>query len=262
MEPVPPDERAEPPQRRRRRAGRRLRADLRRDRARIEAWRITGGAFDPTILPALESIGYDRDFAWVDRDGPACVAWKHQTPGCAGIELDPVISSVRLPEGVAIDLGGIGKGLAADLVACALVEAGAEGVMVNLGGDARVAGVPPRAEGWIVDCENPLAAGSAGTVRLAAGAVCTSTRLRRSWTRGERAVHHLIDPSTGTPSWSGLASVTVLAAEAWWAEVLAKAAFVAGPETGADLLRSQGVTGLFVRDDGRVQELTGLRAFR
>ena len=75
-------------------------------------------------------------------------------------------------------------------------------------------------------------------------------------------MHHLIDPRPATPSWSGLASVTVLAAEAWWAEVLAKAAFVAGPERGAELLRAQGVTGLFVHDDGRVEELKGLGAFR
>ena len=56
--------------------------------------------------------------------------------------------------------------------------------------------------------------------------------------------------------------MTVLSSEAWWAEVLAKAAFVAGPTTGRALLASHGVTGLLVRDDGRVDELEGLEAFR
>ncbi len=92
--------------------------------------------------------------------------------------------------------------------------------------------------------------------------MATSTKLRRSWTRGERTLHHLIDPRTGLPAETGVASVTVVAGEAWRAEVLAKAAFVAGLDDGRALVEEAGATGLLVTDDGAVVELAGLAAFR
>ena len=229
----------------------------------VEAWHATGGRYDPTVLRALRGRGLRPRLRVVCRaPGRHCPGRRNPTAGCGDIELDPVVRSVRLPPGVTIDLGGIGKGLAADLVAQALLDAGADGVLVNVGGDARVMGESPRSEGWIIEFENPLAFGPLGFARLAGGAVCTSTRTKRKWTRGGEPQHHLIDPATGAPSWSGLASVTVLSSEAWWAEILAKAAFVAGPRTGRALLASHGVTGLLVSDDGRVDELEGLEAFR
>jgi len=97
---------------------------------------------------------------------------------------------------------------------------------------------------------------------LGQGAIATSTRLRRAWTRGGTARHHLIDPRTGEPATSGLASVTVIAGDAWRAEVLAKAAFVAGRDDGARMVGTSGATGLLVTDDGEVVELAGLTAFR
>jgi thiamine biosynthesis lipoprotein len=75
-------------------------------------------------------------------------------------------------------------------------------------------------------------------------------------------LHHLIDPRTGVPAASGLAAVTVVAGEAWRAEVLAKAAFVAGAVDGAGLVERAGATGLFVTDGGEVIELAGLATFR
>lgn len=241
----------------------------------IDAWRDTNGRFDPTVLPALVAAGYDRDFASVSSDGrdaadpagtgdPAGPAGTppRPSPGCAGIERDATVGAIRLPPGVALDLGGIGKGRAADLVARALLDAGARGVLADLGGDVRVVGEPPRPEGWLVEVDDPLGTGATGRLSLTSGAIATSTRLRRAWTRGGRARHHLIDPRTGEPAATGLASVTVVAGSACRAEVLAKAAFVAGPQDGPALLADAGVTGLFVHDDGRVEDLPGLASFR
>ena len=92
--------------------------------------------------------------------------------------------------------------------------------------------------------------------------MATSTRLRRVWTRAGREMHHLVDPRTGLPGGSGVASVTVIAGDAWCAEVLAKAAFLAGPVEGGQLVTDAGATGLLVTDDGAVLELDGLSAFR
>ncbi len=165
-----------------------------------------------------------------------------EVPGCAGVQLDRLVSAVQLPRGVALDLGGIGKGYAADGVSAELLElgvAGVRGVLVNLGGDLRARGDAPEPHGWVVDVDDPLDTGRTGLLALAEGAIATSTKLRRAWARGGQTLHHLIDPRTGEPAESGLASVTVIAGEAWRAEVLAKAAFVAGAEAGSRARRTR-----------------------
>jgi thiamine biosynthesis lipoprotein len=178
-------------------------------------------------------------------------------PGCRGVVLDPLVAAVTLPRDVHLDLGGIGKGYAADRVVAALLEAGATGVCVDLGGDVRVAGAGPYAGAWTVEFLAPELGDRFGAVRLAGGAVATSTTGRRRWKRGGTIVHHLLDPATGRASRSGVATVTVVAADAWWAEVLAKAALVAGAAAGLALLEGAGVDGALVTDAGEVRATTG-----
>lgn len=232
----------------------------------VDARQATHGLYDPTILPDLEAAGYDRSFDELPsaptgspRPGSRAAARPAEEP----VTIDRLIGAVRLPPGVAIDLGGIGKGYTADLVAHDLLDAGARGVLVNLGGDLRALGEAPAPGAWVVEIDDPSGTGRTGMVALGAGAIATSTRLRRAWTTADgRQQHHLIDPRTGEPAHSGLASVTVIAGEAWRAEVLAKAAFVAGAAEGASLVEAAGATGLVVTDAGEVRELVGLDAFR
>jgi thiamine biosynthesis lipoprotein len=232
----------------------------------VDAWRTTGGRYDPTVLAALEAAGYDRDFDAVRAQGDLAPAAPLDAPapapGCGAITVDRLVGAVRLPAGAALDLGGIGKGYTADLVAVELHDAGARGVLVNLGGDLRAVGDAPAPGAWVVAIDDPLGTGATGLVTLGQGAIATSTRLRRAWTRGGTARHHLIDPRTGEPATSGLASVTVIAGDAWRAEVLAKAAFVAGLDEGRRIVEASGATGLLVSDDGEVVELAGLADFR
>ena len=114
----------------------------------------THGWFDPTIRTSLEQHGYDRTFAEVveesNRLDPAIAATP--APGLAGLDISD--NWVRLAEGVSIDLGGIGKGLAADMVADELIAAGANSAYISLGGDIQAAGEPVDENGWVV----PLAA--------------------------------------------------------------------------------------------------------
>jgi thiamine biosynthesis lipoprotein len=221
----------------------------------IHAWRTTRGRYDPTILTALERAGYDRDFDDVAPDDPRTTAAVVPAPGCTGIEIDPVVGAVTLPVGTRLDLGGIGKGLAADLVTTELLAAGADGACVNLGGDLRAEGTPPPgAAGWTVG----VADAPGHVLALVHGGVATSSRLRRRWVRAGRELHHLVDPATGTPARSGLASVTVIASRAAGAEVLTKVAFLAGPSVGPMLTRA-GATGLLIHDDGTVEVLPGAR---
>ncbi len=214
----------------------------------VRAWEVTGGLFDPTVLPALESAGYARSFGAPQADSPVDSV-PMPTPGCAGIEFRR--DMVRLPRGVRIDLGGIGKGYAADLIVAELIAAGAAGVSANLGGDLRVSGIAPGAQSWVVAVADEQAPETDLVhVALAEGAVATSTRLRRRWQQHGRDRHHLIDPRTGTSTTNDVDSVTVIAGETYWAEVLAKAALIAGAAAGAALLEKWGVAGLIVTEDG------------
>ena len=100
----------------------------------VWAWSHTGGRFDPTVLAAVSAAGYDRSFDQI-RDVTVTQIPPVPAPGCAGVDVDMDIDLFRLPAGVAIDPGGIGKGLAADLVATTAVELGADAAMVSIGGN-------------------------------------------------------------------------------------------------------------------------------
>jgi FAD:protein FMN transferase len=231
----------------------------------IEAWRVTDGLFDPTVHDALVASGYDRTFdelataAEPTAPPPAAVP----VPGPAAIEVDERIGLVVLPEGCHIDLGGIGKGRCADLVADELLVAGAVGVCVDLGGDVRVGGVTVGAgDDWVIAVDHPLQPGTdLALLRLAGGAVTTSSSARRRWATGAGAAHHLIDPATGRPAAAGLCAVTVVSGAAAWGEVHAKAALIAGARRGASLIEAAGMCALLVGDDGTVTRAGPLDAF-
>jgi thiamine biosynthesis lipoprotein len=222
----------------------------------LQAWRLTAGAFDPTLLGAVIRAGYDRSFDQLGTGPPP--AGSALGAGAEGIEIEG--DTVRIPVGSGFDAGGIGKGLAADLVAADVLAAGAEGVCVNLGGDVRVSGTGPSGDGWTVAVVHPWSAAPIACLGLAEGAVATSTTLRRRWQAGAETRHHLIDPRSGLPSSTDVNLVTVAAAQAWAAEVLAKAALLAGSGPALDVLEGAGVEGLAVDDSGRVMSTWGLEA--
>jgi FAD:protein FMN transferase len=215
----------------------------------LVAWTETHGRYDPTVLPALIAAGYDRDFASITghgvEPGAACPGI-----GCSGIAVDARKSTVTVPVGCAVDFGGLAKGLAADLVVTDLLDGGAIGACVNIGGDVRVAGVSPRHGGWLVGVDDPQGQVQSACLRLTDGAVATTSRVNRSWGPADDRRHHIIDPRTGRPADSGLQTVTVATDEGWRAEALATAAFLAGPDEAPDVLAAVGASGFLVHDDG------------
>ena len=219
----------------------------------VEAWRLTGGAFEPTVLGAMLRAGYDRSFELLG----ANVSARHSLLGIgvADIEIDG--DRVCLPAGTGFDPGGIGKGLAADLVCAEMMAAGAEGICVNLGGDVRVCGVGPREKGWTVAVEHPWSTQPMVLLGLADGAVATSTTLRRRWQSDGQTRHHLIDPQTGEPSDTDLTLTSVIAAEAWVAEVLAKAVLLAGSAHPFDIIGGTGAQAMAVDSLGGISASPG-----
>ena len=168
---------------------------------------------------------------------------------------------MKLPAGTGFDPGGIGKGLAADLVATELIAAGADGVCINLGGDVRVQGTPPSDGAWTIAIEHPWSARPLARVGVADGAVCTSTTLRRRWQVDGTDMHHVIDPRTGRPTCSDLSFASVIAGSARAAEVLAKSVLLAGSESAFDLVERTGAAALAVDVRGEVFTSSEFPAF-
>ena len=194
-------------------------------RAACAAWLVTDGCFDPTVHDSLLRLGYDDTIDVVRERGGAPTS-SLPAPGCEGIEFNETYNVVRLPAHVRLDLGGIGKGLAADLTVVGLLERGANGALVSVGGDLRVAGTPPDGDAWIIEIEDPRTDRPIASVSLLSGGVATSTTLRRRWRSGQRPHHHLLTPSTGASTTSDVVGVTVIADTAAWADALSKVPFV------------------------------------
>ena len=195
-----------------------------------EACRMTGGLFDPTVLPALINAGYATSI-----DDPRAHTSLPDAAVFAPLErfsFEQVTINkdlyVTLPIGMAIDVGGLGKGLAADLVVAELLGRGAGGALVSVGGDLAAAGHPPEPDGWRVDVEDPFSAARILThISINGGGVATSSTRSRRWNNnGEQ--HHVIDPTTGKPSQSDLAAVTVIGSCGWEAEAHATALLLGG----------------------------------
>lgn len=227
------------------------------ERAR-EAWALTAGMFDPTILGSLVRAGYDRSFDELEPE-----VEPPTSPLRAGAEdIEVGEDTVRLPDRTGFDPGGIGKGLAADIVAAEVIDAGAAGVCINLGGDVRVAGVSAEVSGgWTISVDHAWSDQPLVLVGVSDGAVATSTTLLRRWQQAGRAQHHLIDPHTGLPSDTDVNHVTVIASEGWAAEVLAKAVLLRGSAHPFDILGGTGADALVVTAGGLVLASPGFARF-
>lgn len=216
----------------------------------IGAARISGGLVDATCLDSLERAGYraSMDFAreseaielYPDSVMPRHPAAPHGEARWAEVEVDPERGVVRRAPGIRFDSGGLGKGLAADLVAEALNEAAY--FSVDCGGDLRVGGLT--AGDVAISVANPLRGGDPlAELKVPVDhAVATSGITRSAWIgpNGEYS-HHLIDPGTGLPAFTGIVQVSAVAPTAVEAEVRAKAALLVGPASAAEWLEYGGI---------------------
>lgn len=210
---------------------------------------LTGGDFNPTILPDLLAAGY----AASTLDSSLVTTVPPGSTTAARLEFTISGTTVRLPRGVAIDPGGIGKGLAADIVVEFALARGAWGALAEFGGDVVAAGKAPTSDGWTVAVEN---AGDdtepAMTMRLASGAIVTSSQARRRWNHGGSPRHHLINPGTGQSADTRVVTATVIAGTGARAEVIAKSAFLRGTAEYLDWVPAVGAAALVLDDRGNM----------
>ena len=218
-------------------------------RAALDAAALSGGLVDPCLLDALEAAGYRRSFAPAGDaptppGGPARPARPHPAAAWRTVRVEERAGTIARPPGLRLDLGGSGKGFVADRVA-GLLRPAARWV-IDAGGDLRLGGAHD------VLVAHPLESRPAARLRLRDTAVATSSVVARAWRTpaGGRA-HHLLDPATGEPAWTGVLAATALAPTALEAETLAKAALLSGPAGARRLLAPRG--GLVVRAGGAVE---------
>jgi thiamine biosynthesis lipoprotein len=221
--------------------------------AALEGARYTGGLVDATLGDEIGRAGYELSWSGVGIPLEEALAIAPaRTPAgpsprrrWAQISVDRRHGTVSRPLGTGFDLGGIAKGVFADELSAGL--AGFDAYALDLAGDIRLGGrALMRRE---VRIESPFGDDVLHRFELAGGAVATSGIGRRSWRTEDGApAHHLLDPRTGRPAFTGVVQATALATTATQAEVLAKAAVLSGPRRAAGWLAHGGV---LVFDDGR-----------
>jgi FAD:protein FMN transferase len=220
--------------------------------AAVAAARRTGGLVDATLGAAIAEAGYAS--SWDGNGIPLELALAMAPPRAPAapdpqdrwcrITVDSRQGIVRRRPGLEIDLGGIAKGVFADELAVMLE--GFDAYAVDCAGDIRLGG-----DGHIardIHVESPFDGSVLHTFVLRGGAIATSGIGRRSWlVPGGRPAHHLLDPRTAEPAFTGVVQATALAPSAAAAEALAKAAVLSGPDGAARWLSHGGV---IVLDDG------------
>ena len=230
--------------------------------AALQAARDTGGLVDATLGAEIVRAGYDSSMRG---DGIPLEVALAQVPGRAParpadsdplsrLSVDVTAATITRSPGTVLDTGGVAKGLFADELA-GLLD-GFDAFAVDCAGDIRLGG-----RGSVersIHVTSPFDAVRLHTFMLRDGAIATSGIGKRSWLDSDaRPAHHLLDPRTGRPAYTGIVQATALAPTAARAEALAKAAVLSGPLAAARHLPHGG---MLVYDDGSYAVFTSAEA--
>ena len=211
---------------------------------------LSGGAFSVTIAPVVALW----DFTGGTERMPTAAELEQTLPLVDDTKL--VLgenSTVTLPAGMSIDLGGIAKGYIANQVAD-LVSARSSGSAMSFGGNTYVTGTKPSGAAWSIGIQDPNS--DTGTpllvISLDEGTVVTSGVYERYFFRDGVRYHHILDPQTGISAQTGLLSATVVGLDSMAADAFATCCIVLGPEKAISLLEAQGQDGLLILEDGSI----------
>ncbi len=218
--------------------------------AALGAAEATGGLVDPTLLDEIELAGYRASRVGIEpaslaealaRPRPVHPATADPAARWRSVSLDAESMTVSRPAGLRFDSGGAGKGLAADMVAQLWSQLLPENTpfIVDCGGDMRLGAIAEDSAAYEIHVD-PVLGRAPEPFRVRGGGVATSGLGKRIWKDGEDFAHHLIDPGTGRPAWTGLVSVTALRSSAVEAETASKHALLLGDPSGHAVLAEHG----------------------
>lgn len=210
---------------------------------------VSQGAFDISFA----SVGYLYDYRKHVEPSKTEIASHLDAIDYRSIKLDPVASTVQfMKPGMRIDLGGIAKGYAVDRGADILEARGIHNAIVTAGGDSRILG-DKRGKPWMVGIKDPRIPDKVAVLLpLSDTAMSTSGDYERYFMDGDRRVHHIINPRTGTSA-TGIRSVTVLSAHGIDTDALTKPLFILGVERGMQIIdKIPGVDAIVIDDKGQL----------
>ena len=216
----------------------------------------TEGAFNPLIgsLTALWGIGSDHARVPSSEETTQLLPYTSKEH----IHFDDSTFSIFLDDNrTQIDLGGIGKGYASDVVATYLKDNKVSKAIINLGGNVYVLGSKSDKESWVVGLQNPDSdyGGYYATVDVVDSAVITSGAYERFTVEDGQTYHHILDPKSGYPSSSNLLSASIISADATLADALSTAVFVLGEDEGSALIKKMGVRAVLLTKDMNIVRL-------
>lgn len=230
-----------------------------------EVNRLSSGLFDVTIGPLVNLWGIETKDKYVP--GAREIAAVLPLCGFDNLSIDTGAATVFLKKpGMAIDLGGIAKGYAADRAVEVLQRMGIRGGVIAVAGDIRTIGTKPGGKPWRIGIQHPrdkekLLASLEFTGDLTDNrqAVSTAGDYERSFMKDGTRYHHILDPRTGFPS-STCRSATVVAPKGLITDPLSTAVFLLGPEAGMALVEKMpGVEAIIVDNKGEVTVSKGLK---
>ena len=216
---------------------------------------LTEGAYDPTVYPLMQLWGFGTEHAQVPQRAAIETALE-----AVGYEKLPAVKApYQLPEGMAIDLGGIGKGFAAETLRKCLHEQGIQSAVLSLGGNVTLLGSKPDGADWTVGLQDPQTDGCFGYVSASDVSVVTSGGYQRYFEENGKRYWHILDARTGMPADTGIRSVTVVSADDTLADGLSTALFVMGLDRAAQFWReSRDFEAVFLLDSGEIYVTQGL----
>jgi len=215
----------------------------------VAAAELTGGFFDPTVLPLTQLWGFDSDSPKRPPDDRIREALKNVGYKRVEVHEDRIVK----PTGVRFDLSGIAKGRIVDLASDLLKSGGYRDFLVNAGGDIYVNGRNAEGKKWRIAIQDPVRPDHySAMVNKTGSAVVTSGDYERFFVEGEKRYCHLFNPFTGYPG-SDIRSATILAPDAMFADAIATAVFVMGSKEGLAFLLRSGIEGYLIYNGDGVE---------
>lgn len=233
----------------------------------LEIWRESDGAFDVTLGPVVKLWDID---SWAAGEGQGKFAppeedqLRKTLESCGSDRLEMRDGRLYMPDGMQLDLGAVGKGIALDSILAYLREKDEiTGAVVSLGGSIVTYGKKPDGKGWNVGIADPSdTASNIGTLTLEGEwFISTSGDYERYVEADGIRYYHIIDPATGCPADSGAAGVTILADNGFLSDALSTACFILGEEKGMALAEKLGAEALFVGKDGSITMSRGMEKY-
>ena len=217
---------------------------------------MSDGAFDPALGTVSEAWGFGAADPPPHRPEPAARGYDWHA-----IDFDRETRRVTQPGGLALDLSGIAKGFAVDLVSLRLSHTGHPHHLVEIGGELRASGVKPDGQPWWVDIERaPGAKGSVQRVALTGWSIATSGDWQRRRGGSEGGWSHTLSPAAGAPIVGGPRAASVLHRGCMQADALATVMMVLGERNGIGFADRYGVAAHITGADGSAHSSAAWRA--